>query len=72
MKRNRQELKNLNPEILNSVCPKKANFPNFGVPDERDLSTGSNFNPQNTTCIPAVKIYAFLELEKIISFSDGH
>jgi hypothetical protein len=23
-------------------------------------------------CIPVVKILAFLELEKIISFSDGH
>jgi hypothetical protein len=23
----------------------------------------SNFNPQNTQCIPAVKIFAFLELE---------
>ncbi|MBL0700270.1 MAG: hypothetical protein JJV92_05255 [Desulfosarcina sp.] len=25
-----------------------------------------NFNPQNTECIPAVKIFAFLELEKIL------
>jgi len=25
---------------------------------------GSNFNPQNTQCIPAVKIIAFLELEQ--------
>jgi len=25
---------------------------------------GSNFNPQNTQCIPAVKISAFLELER--------
>ena len=35
-------------------------------------ASGSNFNPQNTQCIPVVKIFAFLELEKIISFSDGH
>jgi len=26
--------------------------------------SGSNFNPQNTPCIPAVKIFAFLELEQ--------
>jgi hypothetical protein len=25
--------------------------------------SGSNFNPQNTKCIPVVKIFAFLELE---------
>jgi hypothetical protein len=25
--------------------------------------SGSNFNPQNTQCIPVVKIFAFLELE---------
>jgi hypothetical protein len=25
---------------------------------------GSNFNPQNTQCIPAVKIFACLELEQ--------
>jgi len=28
-------------------------------------ASGLNFNPQNTQCIPAVKICAFLELEKI-------
>jgi len=27
-------------------------------------ASGSNFNPQNTQCIPAVKIVAFLELER--------
>ena len=27
-------------------------------------ASGSNFNPQNTQCIPAVKIFAFLELER--------
>jgi len=33
---------------------------------------GSNFNPQNTLCIPAVKILARLELEKIFRFSSMH
>jgi hypothetical protein len=33
---------------------------------------GSNFNPQNTTCIPPVKIFARLELEKIFGFSFKH
>jgi hypothetical protein len=27
-------------------------------------ASGSNFNPQNAQCIPAVKIFAFLELEQ--------
>jgi hypothetical protein len=27
-------------------------------------ASGSNFNPQNTRCIPAVKIFTFLELEQ--------
>jgi len=31
----------------------------FCVPDERDLSTSSNFNPRNTPYIPVVKILAF-------------
>ncbi len=26
--------------------------------------SGSNFNPQNTQCIPVVKIFSFLELEQ--------
>ncbi len=50
---------------------KRPLLPNFCVPDERDLSTGSNFNPQNTQCMDAcpdfigvVKIFAFLELEQ--------
>jgi hypothetical protein len=34
--------------------------------------SGENFNPQNTSCIPAVKFFAFLELEQISSFMDGH
>jgi hypothetical protein len=33
--------------------------------------SGSNFNPQNTACIPAVKIFAFLELEQKLTFSKG-
>jgi len=28
------------------------------------LALGSNFNPQNTQCIPVVKIFACLELEQ--------
>ncbi len=27
-------------------------------------ASGSDFNPQNTQCIPAVKILAFLDLEQ--------
>jgi hypothetical protein len=37
-------------------------LPNICVPAERDLSTGSNFNPRNTQCIPVVIIFAFLDL----------
>jgi hypothetical protein len=51
-----------------------AIFPNLYVPDERDLrfaSTGSNYNPRNTQCIPVVIIFAFLDLGKNISFSDS-
>jgi len=33
---------------------------------------GSNFSPQNTLCIPAVKTIARLELEKIFRFSFRH
>jgi len=45
---------------------KRPFLTNFYVPDERDLryaSTGSNFNPRNTSCIPVVKIIALLEIE---------
>jgi hypothetical protein len=31
-------------------------------------SLGSNFNPQNTQCIPVVKIFACLELEQNWAF----
>ncbi|MCJ7687422.1 MAG: hypothetical protein MUO68_24375, partial [Desulfobacteraceae bacterium] len=34
-------------------------------------ASGSDFNPQNTQCIPAVKIFAFLDLAKNFSFSDS-
>jgi len=33
--------------------------------------SGSNFNPQNTKCIPVVKIFAFLELEQKFLFFKG-
>jgi hypothetical protein len=32
-------------------------------------ASGSNFNPRNTTCIPVVKIFAFLDLEQKLAFS---
>jgi len=38
---------------LFSDRPKTVIFPNLCVPDERDLSTGSNYNPQNTKCMDA-------------------
>ncbi len=76
------------PEYINntfciiSACPKKANFSNFCVPDERDLSTGSNFNPQNTQCMDACPdkvfigvvnppISPFLNLKKLSHFRTG-
>jgi len=34
-------------------------------------ASGSDFNPQNTQCIPAVKIFVFLDLAKNLSFSDS-
>jgi hypothetical protein len=43
---------------------KRPLLPNICVPDERDLSTGSNFNPRNTQCIPVVKFFAFLDFEQ--------
>jgi len=43
---------------------------NYLVPERKLLifpisASGLNFNPQNTQCIPVVKICDFLELEKI-------
>jgi hypothetical protein len=52
---------------------KPAFLPDFCVPDNRDFSTGSNFNLQNAQCMDAcpdaffigmVKIFTFLELEQ--------
>jgi hypothetical protein len=34
-------------------------------------ASDSNFNPQNTQCIPVVKIIAFLELEQKYAFCKG-
>jgi len=34
-------------------------------------ASGSNFNPQNTQCIPVVKIFAFLSLEQNWTFFNG-
>jgi hypothetical protein len=37
-----------------------------------DFHVGQNFNPRNITHMPAVKIFARLELDETISFLDGH
>jgi len=50
---------------MNEAVSKRPLLSDICVPDERDLATGSNFNPRNTTCIPVVKIFAFLDLEQI-------
>ena len=51
-----------------------AIFPNLCVPDERDLSTGSNYHPRNTSMyscgynfrLPPLRVRDFrLDLEKI-------
>jgi len=47
---------------------KRPLLSNICVRDERDLSTGSNFNPRNTKCIPVVNIFAFLDLEQNYTF----
>jgi len=33
--------------------------------------SGSNFNPQNTQCIPVIKIFTFLGLEQNWTFFKG-
>ena len=38
---------------IHSARPKTVIFPNLYVPAERDLSTGSNYNPRNTQCMDA-------------------
>ena len=50
---------------------KRHFLPDFCVPDERDLSTGSNFNPRNIQYIPVVEIFAFLELKQKLPFFKG-
>ena len=35
------------------------------------FASGSDFNPQNTKCIPVVKIFAFLDLEQNSTFFKG-
>ena len=57
--------------IIIEIFAKRPFLPDFCVPDNRDLSTGSNFNPRNTQCIPVVKIIAFLELEQKYAFFKG-
>jgi hypothetical protein len=37
-----------------------------------DFVAGGNFNPRNINHMPAVKIFVRLELDKNISFLDGH
>jgi len=47
------------PIFRNEAFGKRPLLPNSGVPDRRDLrfaSTDSNFNPQNTQCIPACPV----------------
>jgi hypothetical protein len=34
-------------------------------------ASGSNFNPQNTPCIPAVEIFSFLKLKRNWAFFKG-
>jgi hypothetical protein len=55
-------------KIQDEPISKRPSLPNLSVPDERDLrfaSTGSNFNPRNTQCIPPVKFFTFLDIEQI-------
>ncbi|MDY7032821.1 MAG: hypothetical protein SVY10_13050 [Thermodesulfobacteriota bacterium] len=58
---------------LSGVYPEKS----YLVPIHKWLfsaisASDSDFNPQNTKCIPAVKIFIFLDLAENISFMDGH
>jgi hypothetical protein len=49
-----------------SLCPSRnGQFRQY-------LRWAANFNPQNTQCIPMVKILARLDLAKIFSSLDGH
>ena len=53
--------------IINSARTKTVIFPpaNSGT-------SGSNYNPRNTQCIPVVIIFAFLDLGKNSWFSFRH
>ena len=46
-------------------------LPNFCVPDELDLSTGSNFNPRNTTCMDACPDGFLIGVVKVFAFPSG-
>jgi hypothetical protein len=48
---------------VNAVTPFHLR-PLQNTPFSPIYASGSNFNPQNTPCIPVVKIIAFLELEQ--------
>jgi len=47
------------PELVNHIMRPLQNAPFCPI-----SVSGSNFNPQNTQCIPVVKIFAFLELKQ--------
>jgi hypothetical protein len=49
-------------------CPISASGPSTIC---RSYGVNSNFKPQNTQCIPAFKIFAFLELEQNWAFFKG-
>jgi hypothetical protein len=51
-----------------ALCPMR---PLKNAPFRPISASGSNFNPQNTPCILAVKIFAFLELRRNWTFFKG-
>ena len=67
--------------LFSSVSPIRDDTPagsfSYLVPVHKWLFSAisaldSDFNPQNTQCIPAVKIFVFIDLAENISFLDGH
>jgi len=56
------ELAQSDPAVTSNLRPLQ-NAPFCPIP-----ASGSNFNPQNTQCIPVVKIIAFLGLEQNWTF----
>jgi hypothetical protein len=64
-------LRRLGRPLYFETFAKRPLLSNTGVPAERDLSTGSNFNPRNTQCMSVVKIFAFLGLERNWAFFKG-